>query len=86
MQGLQFEWTVNIGHVITGLTALLAIYLLWSRTQTDVKLIKEWIGKHEEAVEDQVNLFRSAQDNITRLTILQEVMDKRLAKLEGERA
>ena len=81
---LKFEWTLNFGHIISVGIAILAVFLLWQKTEQRIAIVEIWIDKHERFVESQIPILRQMEIAVGHLTTLAEYNERRLEALENK--
>jgi hypothetical protein len=84
-QGLQFEWTINVGHLFTAAVVVVSLIVAWTRLNDRQRTIELWIEKHEKFVETQMPVMTDLRDAIVELKLLSTFMDKRITMLENEK-
>lgn len=51
-KGIQFDWSLNLGHVVTALTGLVAVLFAWSNLKNKVETHDTQISEVKQSVKD----------------------------------
>jgi len=63
---------------------MLAVFLLWQKTEQRIAVVEMWIDKHERFIESQLSILRQMEITVGYLARLAEYNEKRLEALENK--